>query len=73
MWIHMGVSHVDKGVGPASGCHIIPLHRGEVNHGVSCLSLNIFHALFHYCARNKQYICTSNLAKYDLFFFLMRC
>ena len=52
----------------AYSCHTLV----EVSCMVGCLPLNIFNALL-LSYRNNWYICTSNLAKYDLFFFLTRC
>ena len=49
----------------AYSCHT----WGEVSCVVGCLSLNIFHALLLSCPRNKWYKWSSNLAKYNLFFF----
>ena len=52
----------------AYSCHT----WGEVTCVVGCLSLNIFHALLLSCPRNKWYKWSSNLAKYNLFFFFTR-
>ena len=52
----------------AYSCHT----WGEVSCVVDCLSLNIFHALLLSWPRNKRYKLSSNLAKYNLFYFLTR-
>ena len=70
----MGMSYVGRGVGELLEYHRAPAYshytRGEINRVISCLLLYIFRALLLCCPSNKQCMCASNLAKYDLFFFL---